>query len=448
MKEAWMLAIETLSWMEMQKLSTRLALAKTIKQLEIRNSNAIRFAYRLVQETVRRRNFIDKFIDDTLEFNSINRFDFGVQAFLRLYVYQTRIAKNWYAFNVEEAEKIVSLARSILGWRNLREVEHVLGLLLTKERDSVFVGVNDEDKIGLQTCHPSWFVRYCFKLFGRRETIAMLKANMRTPQTYLRLNTLMADEDEILERLSVNNIEVAKVEELEHTYVVVDSQKPLNRTEVFREGLITIQDKASCFTVEAADPKPGMTVLDVCAAPGAKTTYLAQLMDNDGLIYSIDYSRRRINLWKRQMVRMGANIAFPMIIDAYDMLPLNVQVDLVVLDPPCTSTGVFGKFPSAKWRLTRHSVNKMAKIQWSMLENCASSVKKSGVLVYSTCSITTEENEKLIERFLKWYPEFSVTEILPNLGNPGLRGFKKCQRLYPHIHHCNGFFIAKLVKKG
>lgn len=448
MKETWMLAIETLSWMEMQKLSTRLALAKTIKQLQISNSNAIRFAYRLVQETVRRRNFIDKFIDDTLEFNSINRFDFGVQAFLRLYVYQTRIAKDWYAFNVEEAGKIVSLARSILGWRNLREIEHVLGSLLTKERDYVFLGVNDEDKIGLQTWHPSWFVRYCFKLFGRRETIAMLEENMRTPQTYLRLNTLMADEDEILEKLSVNNIEVAKVKELEHTYVVVDSQKPLSRTEVFREGLITIQDKASCFTVEAADPKPGMTVLDVCAAPGAKTTYLAQLMNNDGLIYSVDYSRRRINLWKRQVVRMGAHIAFPMIIDAYAMLPLNVQVDLVILDPPCTSTGVFGKFPSAKWRLTRHSVNKMAKIQWSMLKNCANSIKKGGILVYSTCSITTEENERLIERFLKLYPEFSVTEILPNLGNPGLRGLRECRRLYPHIHHCNGFFIAKLVKNG
>jgi 16S rRNA (cytosine967-C5)-methyltransferase len=116
------------------------------------------------------------------------------------------------------------------------------------------------------------------------------------------------------------------------------------------------------------------------------------------------------------------------------------------LDPPCTSTGAFGKFPSAKWRLTPRSIKRMAEIQWQMLNTCAEKVKADGVLAYSTCSVTIEENEMVVERFLKRHPEFRLVEINPRIGLPGLRGLTKCQRLYPHVHECNGFFIAKLQR--
>jgi len=187
-------------------------------------------------------------------------------------------------------------------------------------------------------------------------------------------------------------------------------------------------------------------VLDVCAAPGAKTTYMAQLMQNQGKIFSIDYSKRRMHVWKRQMKRMDVKIAVPIIADVCRHLPLRLSADLVVLDPPCTSTGAFGKMPSAKWRLTKRSVLHMAQIQWKMLQQCAEHVKTGGYLIYSTCSITLEENEMLIERFLKWHPEFTLVETQPRIGLSGLRGQAKCQRLYPHLHNCNGFFIAKLLK--
>ena len=446
LKEAWTLAIETLSWMEMQKLSERLALAKTVKQLGIRDANAVRLAHMLVCETVRRRNFIDNFINNTLKPESLSEFNLGVQAFLRLYVYQTRIAKNWSKIDIEEAESIAKLARSILGWGTLRKVEHMLGVLLTQKPTLILEGVSDEERIGLLTFHPTWFVKYCFKLFGRKEAVAMLELDAKPPPTYMRLNTLKADENEILERLAEDGIKVEKVEELRYAYKVIGTKQPLTKTESFREGLFCIQDKASCFAAEVTDPKLEMTVLDVCAAPGAKTTYLAQLMQNRGVIYSMDYSKRRMTVWKSEVERMGVEIAVPIIADVCNPSPLTIEADIVVLDPPCTSTGAFGKLPSAKWRLTRHSVDKMAEIQWLMINSCAENVKPAGKLIYSTCSITVEENEMLIERFLKWHPEFSLTEITPKIGLPGLRGMEKCQRLFPHIHQCNGFFIAKLLK--
>jgi len=307
--------------------------------------------------------------------------------------------------------------------------------------------VNDEERIGLLTFHPTWFVKYCFRTFGRQEAITLLEANTRSPPTYIRLNTLKAEEKEILEKLAEEDIKIEKVEQLRHAYKVLGTKHPLTRTASFREGLFYIQDKASCFAAEAANPKLEITVLDVCAAPGAKTTYLAQLMQNRGAIYSVDYSRRRMNVWKSEIARMGVENAVPIIADARNQLPFTVEADMVVLDPPCTSTGAFGKLPSAKWRLTRRSIDRMAEIQWRMINNCAMHVKSGGTLVYSTCSITLEENEIIIERFLKWHPEFALAEITPKIGLPGLRGLDKCQRLYPHIHQCNGFFIAKLSKE-
>jgi len=443
-----MLAIETLSWMEMQKLSERLALARTTKQLNIGDSNAVRLAHRLVVETVRRRNFIDKFINDVLKSDAISEFNLGVQAFLRLYVYQTRIAKNWSKIDIEEAENIARLARSILGWKNLQKVERVLGVLLTQKPTLILRDISDEERIGLLTFHPTWFVRYNFKLLGRKEAIAVLEADMQPSPTYIRLNTLKTAENEVLGKLAEDGVKCTKVEQLRYTYKVVGAKQPLTRTKSFRKGLFYIQDKASCFATEAASPKPGMTLLDACAAPGAKTTYLAQLMQNRGVIYSIDYSKRRINVWRNEVARMGAEIAVPIIADACNPLPLRMKADVVVLDPPCTSTGVFRKLPSAKWRLTRRSVDKMAEIQWQMINSCAENVKSGGTLIYSTCSITVEENEMLVERFLKWHPEFLLAEMTPKIGLPGFRGLEKCQRLYPHIHQCNGFFIAKLVRES
>jgi 16S rRNA (cytosine967-C5)-methyltransferase len=322
----------------------------------------------------------------------------------------------------------------------------MLGVLLTQKPTIILEGVSDEERIGLLTFHPPWFVKYCFNLFGRKEAIAMLELDVKPPPTYVRLNTLKADGNEILEKFAEDGIKVEKVEELRYAYKVIGTKQPLTKTENFRKGLFCIQDKASCFAAEVTDPKLGMTVLDMCAAPGAKTTYLAQLMQNRGVIYSMDYSKRRMRVWKREVERTGVEIAVPIIADACNPLPLTIEADIVVLDPPCTSTGAFGKLPSAKWRLTRYSVDRMAGIQWLMINSCAENVKPGGSLIYSTCSVTVEENEMLIERFLKWHPEFSLTEITPKIGLSGLRGMGKCRRLYPHIHQCNGFFIAKLLK--
>jgi len=447
LKEAWTVAIETLSWIELQKLSERLALAKTVKQLGISDSNAVRYAYGLVCETIRRKNLIDTFLNSVLKPKTISEFKIGVQAFLRLYVYQTRITKCWAEFDLKEAENIAKMGRAILGWKTIREIEFVLGFLLTRQLEPILKAMNDKERVGLKTFHPTWFVRYCFKLFGRLEAIAFLEGDINPSPICIRLNTLKAPAGSIQEQLAAEGVKLEKIEPLQHAYKVLGIKKPLINIASFREGLFCIQDKASCFAAEVADPNSEMTVLDVCAAPGTKTTYLVQLMQNQGYVFSVDYSIRRMKAWKREVARLGVKIAVPVIADACVSLPFVLKADRLVLDPPCTSTGVFAKQPSAKWRITPRSIAKMAEIQWQMINNCAELVKTGGILTYSTCSITVEENEMIIERFLKIHPEFVLEKINSKLGMPGLRGLDRCKRLYPHVHESNGFFIAKLLKQ-
>ncbi len=447
LKDAWTVAIETLSWMEMQKLSEHLALARTIKQLSVKDSNAIRYAYGLVVETTRRRNLIDKLVNVVVAPKKISDYNLGIQSFLRLYVYQTRVVKNWGKINLQEAQHIASMGRAILGWETLREVEQFLGFLLTRQLEPILEAADDEERVSLETFHPAWFVRYCFNLMGRDEAIAFLQGSMNPPPTYVRINNSALTEEAIVQKLESEGVKLEKASPLKFTYKVSEAKQPLNTLSSYKEGLFYIQDKASCFATEAADPKEGSVVFDVCAAPGAKTTYLAQQMRNNGAIYSVDFSARRMQTWKLETKRMGTKIAEPVIASACVSLPFSGEANLIVLDPPCTGTGIFAKQPSAKWRITQKSISKMADIQWSMINNCAEKVAAGGVMIYSTCSITVEENEMIVERFLKDHPDFSLVEIKPELGLPGLRGLNLCQRLYPHIHQCNGFFIAKLRKE-
>lgn len=442
LRDAWTLAIETLSWIELKRFGERLALTKATKQLRIKDPKAIGYAHRLVSETLRRKNVIDHLLNSVLAPKTVNNFRLGTRAFLRLYVHETKLQDT----NIDKAARIAKMGRSILGWRQLEEVEEVLGEILAINPKAVLKGLDEIEKVGMQTYHPTWFVKYCYKLLGRYEALKLLEKSAEITPTYIRLNTLKAPEAVLLKKIQQENITIQKVPQLKHTYRLIETKKPLPRTQSHQQGHFFIQDKASCLAAEIANPKQDATVLDVCAASGAKTTYLAQLMKNSGEIISIDYSKRRMRAWQKETERMDAKNVQPIVADVRKSLPINISADLVILDPPCTSTGTFGKSPDAKWRLTKRSIQGMAKIQSEMIEQGAGHVKEGGFLVYSTCSITLEENEMVIKHFLKMHPEFKAVNTTPKIGLPGLRGLTKCQRLYPHIHECNGFFIAKLQK--
>ena len=443
LRDAWTLAIKTLNWIELKQLSERLALTKTVKELKIKDPKAIGLAHRLVTETLRKKNFIDFILNTVLQPQKLNDLKINTRTFLRLYFYETKLSDS----NINKAQRIAQMGRKILGWWKLNDIEPILGKLLSINIENALNDLEETDKVALKTYHPHWFVKYCYRLLGRAEALKFLEKSANITPVYIRLNTLKATNEVLIKTIHNEQIAFEKVPQLKHTYKLLKTKNTLTKTESFKRGFFFIQDKASCLAAEVADPKQDTIVLDICAAPGSKTTYLAQLMSNTGNVFSFDYSTRRIHVCKREAKRMGTKNVQPIVADVRIGLPLKAFADLVILDPPCTSTGTFGKNPDAKWRLTKRSILGMSRIQAEMLENCKDYIKQGGFLVYSTCSITLEENEMIIENFLKYHPEFKLVEPNPRIGLPGLRGLTKCQRLYPHIHDCNGFFVAKMKKE-
>jgi 16S rRNA (cytosine967-C5)-methyltransferase len=433
------LAIEALSWMELRRINERLALRRAAKQLNIRNPPTMRHAFRLIMEATRRKNALDHITAQALDDEGLKKLNLGVRSFLRVYVSEVKYGGITYEEAVEMAEE----ARRILGSRELAPVEEALDL--THHLEINLQGLSCDEAIALRTFHPAWYVKYCSALLGREEALRLLQAS--DPPNYIRINPLKGAEKEILENLRQKGLELEREPDLGRVFRVVERERPLTLMKAHADGLFTVQDKASVLAGLVTAPKPGMAVMDVCAAPGGKTGHMAQLMDNSGRIFSMDFSERRLETWKREMTRLDVKIAVPVLGDACTSKNFpDVEVDVVLVDPPCTGTGTFNSIPSGKWRLTRRSISRMASIQRRILDNCAEHVKQGGTLVYSTCSVTVEENELLIHDFLQAHTDFKMVEAEPRIGAPGLMGQIEAQRLYPHIHRCNGFYIAKLVR--
>lgn len=435
-------AVEALSWIEVEGLNERQAILRSSNQLDVRDSQSLRLSHRLVLESTRRRNLLDKLLayaDPSLTYKTLKA---GPRSFAQIYTYWTLIrGASW-----EESLALLRAGRKLLGWQELAPLELTFGRLLGFRPDEALAGTSDTETIALETFHAEWFVTYCVRTFGRKRAIEILKGDMSPPPTYIRVNTLVENESKIVEKMKRTDIAFKKVQGMKHVYRVLRSHGPLLGSEAASGGEIQVQDKSSCLTVLAAKPKPGDVVFDVCAAPGTKTSFLAEFMRNRGRIYSFDISESRMSFWRKEMERMNVKIAHPILADARQPLPVNVDADLVILDPPCSNSGTFAKTPSGKWTTRLSDFRRFSQIQLEMLQRCGERVKLGGRLIYSTCSISLEENEGVIETFLKLDPRFRLIQVEPQIGEPAMRGLSQCIRLYPDVNACNGYFMATLIR--
>ncbi|MDQ1281072.1 MAG: rRNA (cytosine967-C5)-methyltransferase [Thermoproteota archaeon] len=442
-KQAWTLAIETMSWIDQKNTNTQTALERATRLLGIDDDRVVASANRLVRETLNRRNFIDKIIENSLApaAPTLDRLNLRVLSFLRLFTYQTKFSEDGETQGLD----LANLGRAVLGWQTIKPAEETLGRILAAKMSTILDKVEESERISFETFHPKWFVDYCIKVFGKEETLKLLRKNLEPPPTYVRLNTLKEKEEEILSQFSASGVVLEKVENIRFLYKIVRKRMPLVKLKAYSDGLFFIEDKSSCIPVEVGDPQPGSVVLDVCAAPGTKTTHIAQLMQNRGDIISIDYSPNRTRVLKQELCRSGVGISDIIVCDARIPLPVNFEADLVLLDPPCSGTGAFWRMPTSKWRTDIMTVRNIADVQRLILKSSAEHVKKGGKLVYSTTSITLEENEMVIDRFLKEHLEFSLEITEPRIGAPALNQ-RGSQRTYTHIHEANGSYTAKLFR--
>lgn len=425
-------------------LSARLALKKIFSRYSITNTKLRSKVHALVIETIRRLNYIDWVTNISLEGTSISQLHPYIRSILRLSVYHLKF------LSIQPSQffsVLIGLIAKEFGGKDAGFAKAILYEIEKRDTTSYFTRLSEFEKIGLQLFHPTWFVRYLFRIIGRSEALKVMRKNNSQPPQYIRVNTLKI-RPEMLQRKLAKEKTIAIIDRrLFDVLYIKKTKRPLIHSPYYKNGFFYIQNKASALVTHILNPKENDVVLDICAAPGGKTTHIGQFMKNEGEIIALDSSSKRMYELVETSRRQSIKIIQPLLTDSRSIsFASKKQFDKVLVDAPCSSTGAFWSRPSRKWSVNKRLIKWLSQIQWSLLERAASLVRSKGILVYSTCSLTLEENEMIIERFLKLNSDFKLTEAAPFIGVYGFRGLNLCQRLFPHINNTDGFFIAKLIR--
>jgi 16S rRNA (cytosine967-C5)-methyltransferase len=440
LERALALAIEALSWIELRGMRGVAALASASRQLSA--SRRDRAAARtLVRETMLRRNLIDAIVARALPREDADEYSLGVQSFLRLFAYQTR-------FRDADPERLAKLGRRILGWQEIAPVEKALARLLTvTQGEIVATSTDDATRLALRTGHPRWFVDYCIRLVGRKPALSLLRGNNATPPTFLRVNPLKGDVEELRTTLTESGIRVEPVEGFPGLYRVGHPRPGrLTALDGYAGGWFSPARKLTAIIANTAAPSPGSTVLEVNAGTRPLAPELAQRMGNKGTLVTLCPSTHRVEEVRREVQRLGVTSVHLQTIPSGDPLHAQGDADLVLVHPRCSETGAFWRAPSIRWRVDEHTVQRAAADAERLLHRCVAQVGPNGRLVYWTRSVTLEENERVIERFLQRHPAFTLRRMRPEVGLPGFRGQDASQRVYPHTHETDGAFIATMYQ--
>lgn len=296
--------------------------------------------------------------------------------------------------------------------------------------------------------YPKWLVVKFIDLFGAEFAEGLLDAGNSTPELVLRTNTLRNSREELLTELKKEGVEAVNGKYVNEA-VFLKSTVSIARLKAFKNGLFQVQDESSMLPATVLAPAPGETVLDACSAPGGKTTHLAQLMQNKGIIIARDIHEHKLKLVNDAAVRLGITIVKSELHDAALPDPQNIKVfDRVLLDAPCTGLGIVRRKPDIKWARETKDVENITALQKKLIHTVSELVKPGGVLVYSTCTILPEENNDIVEDFLKENADFEADDIAPFLPAELAQKAKGCMlQLYPNRDGIDGFFIARIRRR-
>ncbi len=313
-----------------------------------------------------------------------------------------------------------------------------------------FPSSNFSRKISAEFGYDEFIIRRWERFFGKDETKRLVKAMEKVPK-YIRINTIKTSEEKLAERLKKRGFEIEKTE-VPFCYEVKVEPYSIGATPEYLLGHYYIMDKSSCIPPLVLNPNSHDLVADFASSPGGKTTMIAQLMGNSGRIIAVEGNRERIPALIDNIHRMGVLNAAVVYMNSSEFYKTGVRLDKVLLDAPCTGEGIIHKDPSRKTSRGGDDIKFCSSLQTKMLESAINSLKRGGVVVYSTCSLTPEENEFVIQRMLERF-DIHLEEIdygepaLPRAGDMKFdREVSKARRFFPHIHRCSGFFVAKIVR--
>lgn len=327
-------------------------------------------------------------------------------------------------------------------------VNAILRKVDKKDFEELFNIKNDVERISKTTSMPEWIIKELAKNTNYEDIEEICKNLNKRPKINIRINRLKTNIVEVKEEIKKENIIYNTISEDEEDFLELEKIKDIENNKLFKNGFFTIQDISAGMTAKILSPKPNELVLDACAAPGGKTTYMAELMNNKGKIIAGDIYEHRLNLIQQNAKRLGISIIETKILDATKYYKeYEAKFDKILLDVPCLGIGVIKRKPDIKWQRKPEDLQEICKIQKIILENCSKYLKTGGELVYSTCSILEEENENIIKEFVKKNQNFEIKKVKNTIKifenfikKEGYISIKPTEKN-------DGFFICKLVKK-
>ncbi|MDR6227232.1 16S rRNA (cytosine(967)-C(5))-methyltransferase RsmB [Desmospora profundinema] len=444
-------ALEILLAVEERGAFSNLALHEHLDRsgLDIRDRGLVT---ELVYGTIQRQYTLDWILGRLVKKgpDSLERW---VHQLLRLGLYQLRyLDKIPSRAAVHETVRIANLRghRGISGLIN-----GVLRSYVRREREFNLKPDGSVRSLALVHSFPEWMVKRLIDSYGPGTAADILASLNRRPHVSLRVNPLQADPARVANALtqSFPGAEVVPSEVVAQAFTVRGAGNPALHPG-FARGWYTIQDESSMLVAEAVDPQPGQRVLDGCAAPGGKTTHMAERMGDEGFLLACDVHPHKVGLIEENVRRLSLSIVQAREADLRSLPEEgeDASFDCVLLDAPCSGWGVIRRKPEIKWAREAEAVEELSRLQRELLHAAARMVKPGGILVYSTCTMEPRENEEQVDAFLGNHPDFTADPTLLERFSAKVRDQALHRgagiQILPHHFESDGFFIARMVKKG
>ena len=438
-------AFISLKKFENRSIYTNIEADNTIKKYKLEGPDRALYTavfYGVVEKQIT----LDYFLGQ-LSSRPVGHMDENVRIILRMGLYQLKYFDRVPAYAVLDSS--ARLARRFAANSSVAFVNAVLREYTRRPQsltlpDAGSDPMNRMYRLSILSSIPLWLCNSLRQAYGEQKAEAIVHALTQPPKMTLRTNTLKTETPTLLSALSAHDISVSR-SALCKDGIRLTHPIPISEIYGFHEGLWFVQDEASQVCAEVLEPEPGMSVLDACACPGGKSFALAMLMKDRGRIFSCDLHENKLSLVRTGAEKLGIHILETGQRDGAAFAPeLESTFDRVLCDVPCSGYGVLAKKPEIRHKSPEDS-ERLPKIQYRILENCARYVKPGGILVYSTCTLNPYENEYNVRKFL--LAESDSFEPVPfTVG--GVQADGGMLTLFPDTFGCDGFFIAKMRKHG
>jgi 16S rRNA (cytosine967-C5)-methyltransferase len=391
----------------------------------------------LSKEVLRWKGRIDLFLKCYLD-HSINRLQSKLLAILELATYELIFDDKVPEYAV--INSAVDLAKRKLNKKTSGLVNAVLRKIGSVDTNTQLKHIKDFEWYSF----PNWLFEKWIKQFGKTRTHQLCDYfNAPVPLT-IRRNHTKIDHKNFVEKIESDEIQLSRIDNSDYFYNIKSGGTRLLNNPLFQDGYFSFQDRGAGAIVEVLDPQPNNVILDVCCAPGTKTNYIAELIQNTGKIYASDINKERIGIAQKDEVRLkNTNIIWEQKDAIKDTFPM---ADRILIDIPCTGTGVIGRRPDIKWRRKPIHLKRIVDLQKAILNHVYKFVKQGGALVYATCSLEEEENWQVVEAFLNLHNDFQVASI-ENHELANLIDEKGALKTFPPENKMDGMFAVKMIRE-